>query len=543
MQAAFASSRCLLHHAPTLSLLTTARVRALTRSLSSKAAPLPKSTDPPRSKRTEADIINFRFKATSLFKAGKDEEAMTKINAVLDKCAAANAHKAHERAVTMLLKMHQFLDASIIYARMCDEGFLPSVPLLCKMMFLRMVTRRKTKEDEVIPVVEEMFRLVPDNDVFLRDIVDILGYNTKYSADIYPAVLEAYVRVNGEDCSTSVQTRRLLVRYMKKKLPKGHSLDEHLDEWGQSALRYLEEHKPAHFETFKETVSSHSAGQVLGRLFLKARMHYQAFQIYMQLKEMLDFVPREATFTTLFLAHGICSRPRTFRTRQDRPIVGIPSLRALYLDMHRTHRAAKANKFKRKPITVVSLHAALRAFLNARDYAAAYVVVRAFPAHRLPFSINAYRIVIGHFLEHIAKSEYGASQNWTDAFFFRSRPHIAEPSMTLLEKVLSLGAIPDKGVTARKPVKMPSAAMVMGMEDCPRGGWKIGPVCRILMRAMFASFPAGVADGNFGLGADSSLSPAKLAGLAVANAKAQMMQSTSSRTAIPVTLITPTPKS
>lgn len=93
--------------------------------------------------------------------------------------------------------------------------------------------------------------------------------------------------------------------------------------------------------------------------------------------------------------------------------------RSLFQTMTKYHRIATHDSVS-SPSRVVGtavLHAALQAFLQERDYAAAYVVIRSMHRFSIPVTVRPYRIVLDHVVTLLRTNVETAGPMWAEALF------------------------------------------------------------------------------------------------------------------------------
>lgn len=408
-------------------------------------------------------------------------------------------HMVCEEAILILLRQKDYPAAASLYAHMIQRGLVPSVRLRNEILLLHAVAR-SAKEAEILALLDVMFMLSPGDEQLLRAAMLIVNYTTPTSLDFFPAAIAVYAQRSGPDTTISFATRSVAHNCIQDSLRREKSP---IARWTRSNLAYLEEHLPALVEQFHIDMStkdppppSVAVFNVMIHNLLQRNQVSRMFAFYKYVSRIPGFAPNSRTFELLFSSLSFVTHPIA-RDHVTRRIVTKDVLPPRVLFRHMMRQYASPTK-RARLLSTGNLHAAIRAFVHRRDYAGAYIAARTFQACSLELTPKVYRTVLSYLKKRLQNALDPESEDRDDGWAYRflgEDAPVARNEMALVGEMLSIANDSPSLQEEVKPTDVPLWDIVYGSDYVPEGGLDATPLCRLLKRALLASFPQSGDDG------------------------------------------------
>ena len=322
----------------------------------------------------------------------------------------------YQYSISFFLRHGEVLRASLLYARMVREGYVPPLSLRVQM--------RVVKEAESIPSVDQLMNTMGEifeNKLFgqdaLSELLQILGDGMRASPSFIDRVIRIFLSKRDPDFRLSahivsyvarVYTRAGdtagAARWSAERLPSAPLPPS--DEVSSPSpyttlLRDLARADPSYsvYQLSLDKMQAEHPGLVPDIAFFNALLAHEigrgnfeaVFAMYARLMDYRTptMKPDAYTFSTIFRAvHHMTSKfsGRSRRVRSIKTPKNVPTPRAVYKDMLTClgEQAREASAGPRPSASLepaldaTALHKALRTFMGQYDYAAAYNTVRLF---------------------------------------------------------------------------------------------------------------------------------------------------------------------
>ncbi|RPD62170.1 hypothetical protein L226DRAFT_546041 [Lentinus tigrinus ALCF2SS1-7] len=455
--------------------------------------------------------------------------------------------RLYETSIVFFLRHGEVMKASILYARMTREGFIPPVILRAQMCVI--TAAEQAAPDEV---VLDAVRLAVTNDSFNEDallwLLLILGDGLRAPPQLMENVVYEFLKSQPPDYEISSRTRNYVAQaYLragdregasrwssKRFVPPSPNASSNVPSPYTTLLQDLAASDPSfsQYESALAEMRSEMPFLVPNLPFFNALLSHEVngrnfaavFAIYERMMALRSatVTPDGVTFSTIFRAISRLSTPsRTRRRRRElRPPENMPHPRTVYRDMLTCHaeQQTASGSLISPALTVPAIHAALGVFMGRHDYPAAFNVVhafRAYPTHLGKPVLTTYHIVIRSIFERIKVElpqiplEVEPQRIWTYRFLAlhelpRHRRASIPFNLEMLRRILVMGTEPrlnlefihvplsDQGVQA-EVVEMqkhgiPTPLEFVGAEPVPEAKpFGVAPLGRILRRAILAS--------------------------------------------------------
>ncbi|TBU29123.1 hypothetical protein BD311DRAFT_864912 [Dichomitus squalens] len=415
----------------------------------------------------------------------------------------------YQYTVSFFLRHDEVARATLLYARMVRDGYLPSVSLRTQMRVIREAESLTPDEHEqvLLPIIGHAFDNKSYDDDALADLLQLLAEGVRVPPSFIDRVVHLFLSKRDPGFQLSAHTLSCIVRlharagdkegaarWSSERLPPlpqsssprgfinpapyttllrdlAHANpDDDLYNW---ALSEIESPNPSIRVDlpFLNAVLAHAFGQ----------RHFDAlFSLYAHMVEQRTpaLTPDGHTFSTIFRAvHQTTCKfsRRSKRTRGMKPPENVPAPRAVFRDML-TCLAARTAPAPTPVLDALALRKALRAFMGQYDYPAALVAVRLLRTHAAlvgPPTLPLYRVVVnallGRVKVHLPRIALRPDPQrvWTYRFLglgdlpphLRTRPQF---DMAMVHRVLlagvrspaGLGWIPAPDYAARREIPL-----------------------------------------------------------------------------------------
>ncbi|CCM00275.1 uncharacterized protein FIBRA_02305 [Fibroporia radiculosa] len=388
---------------------------------------------------------------------------------------------ACERAIALFLRHGFPLSAAMVCGRMVNEGFVPSVSARTQMALITLA-ERSPDENTLLEAIAEYCRQASFDERCMRDVVHLLHESMGCSPEIIDKAINVFIRSQDLEYSLSPATVGLLVHihgcagsikgaqhWLSTHRPCNpqHSgtMDVRAHPYTTLLRRLADEMSSEHDDhgvyrwVFEQMVENNIIPDVafynaFMNVEIKRRRYPQGFTIYRLLwhHRTGTETPDAYTYSLLFQAFRKTYESRSFRNRRTRRPDSAPTPRQLYRDMYECHCLRTQGK-RSKPsavITLDTLHNALYMFLQARDYPAAFVVLRTFRMLGLKPRLYTYQLICSLLLRRIyeelpllSKESY-PDRVWSYRFLGMASYPIGQSvpkGMPLLAAILRLGTV------------------------------------------------------------------------------------------------------
>ncbi|KAI1792513.1 hypothetical protein LXA43DRAFT_1073702 [Ganoderma leucocontextum] len=349
----------------------------------------------------------------------------------------------YQYSISFFLRHGEVMKASLLYARLVREGYVPPLSLRTQM--------RVVKEAESFPSVDRLMKIMEDafeNKSFtqeaLGELLQILGDGMQAAPSFIDRVICTFLSKRDPDYQLSPHVVSYVVRVYTRagdtagaarwsaerlpSLPPAPSAEPSGPSPYTSLLRDLAHANPSYsvYEWSLNQMQAENPDLVPDLPFFNAllaheigRRNYEAvFAMYARMMNYRTSTtkPDAYTFSTIFRAihHTTCKYSgRSRRVRSMKTPKNVPSPRAVYKDMLTclAEQTREISTSEHRPPTppepaldATALHKALRTFMGQYDYAAAYNAIRLFRLY--PTLVGAptlvtYRLVVNSLVARI----------------------------------------------------------------------------------------------------------------------------------------------
>ncbi|KAI0706883.1 hypothetical protein C8T65DRAFT_740438 [Cerioporus squamosus] len=429
--------------------------------------------------------------------------------------------RLYEYSIGFFLRHGEVMKASILYARMTREGFIPSVSLRAQMRIIT-VAEQAAPDEVVLDAIRQAIGNNSFNEGALLALLRILGDGLRASPQFIENVVHEFLRTQPPDYEISPHTRKYVVKaYLRvgdregasrwsssRFVPPPPTARSHLPSPYATLLQDLAASDPrfSEYETALVGMQAEMPSLVPNLPFFNALLSHEVnrrnfsavFAIYQRMMALRSptVMPDGGTFSTVFRAISCLSAPsrRRRRLRVLRPPGNMPHPRAVYRDMLTCHAEQQnaADPLASPALTLPAIHTVLNTFMGRHDYPAAFSVVRAFRTYSTHISqpvCATYHVVVNGILERIKAElpqiplESDQRCVWTYRFLGldalpRHRRASIPFDLEMLHRILLMGAeprlslefvdVPDFVDIAREQEQDPDAAR--GADDCTKHG-------------------------------------------------------------------------
>ncbi|EKM58955.1 uncharacterized protein PHACADRAFT_249088 [Phanerochaete carnosa HHB-10118-sp] len=457
----------------------------------------------------------------------------------------------------------QLRAAYSLYSRMQDEGYIPPQQIQASMVVLyKLSTGNSTWS--LTGAAEKAFAQESFDEEEFRYLLRIISSVTRLPPAVYDDLIQLFIKSRGkENYTLSSKTESLLayIRTRRERMGEVRETNFPAEEGPladrttahEQELKMLlnmakkdPEIAPIIHSTIRRMRHNDEAhGRTLYNIMMSAladrRRYADVFSVYnMMIRGDKSILPNAYTFGILFRLASRFSGPRTIHSRKTKAPKDVPTMRALFRDMVYCHRIQTGKDVtSRTPAINGSLmNKILRTFIEAGDFAAAYVALRSYAVFKIPVLLATYRAVIGAIMQRL-RHEHPYVHLWNDPGRFWSYRFLGSPptvpeeiNVGVMDGVLKFGTkaalqldpielysdvylqyiadavshyvatkddrdIPEltyrKVWNARRKhpsYRMPTAVSLLGLVHSPVDVWSTQPLLRILNRAIFASRPS-----------------------------------------------------
>ena len=358
----------------------------------------------------------------------------------------SSRYLAFEKIISLLLQCRRFKAACYVYDQMIQEGLLPSSILRLKILAIVEVCCSDDK-DQMLSSLAKVFLDEKYDEHCLNELVDLLA-KLQYSAEVIDSVFDLYVSLRQEDYIPSGK----LTSHIIDVLVRGGLLDsaqellnartqalshsdadenEHADASYPYAtlLKALSDTKAPIKAAIKVTTrrvaqdkvkpdsATYNALISMGTSRRRsdiALKWYRTFMHHLRVTSMTDDLatvtlrPDAYTFRALFKALRFLPASTKPGLESWLDCRDFALSRTLYRDFVSWHLVETEGQASRRSSVVNPsvLNVALRTFMGARDYPAAFVVVRSFRAFKVWPTLSTYQVVLKSLLAGF-RSEMG----------------------------------------------------------------------------------------------------------------------------------------
>ncbi|KAF8652575.1 hypothetical protein AX16_004328 [Volvariella volvacea WC 439] len=458
-------------------------------------------------------------------------------------------HVALSETISLLIEHRRLAEASAVYERMINSGFVPSTSLDTQMTAAALSFLSLQQLDEKNEVLN---RIVQDPSYTEERLINLLetcinlGQSPQAILKIVKRFLEARDGFSpGQELVTKLVVAQAKAGEYESAFNTLTEMEERLEQKGSNtppavdpyaALLAAIEDTEFEAKEMAERVLAMMQEQgvppnsaVFNALIsreARAGSYEQAFNVF---NALLNFSnqhglgPDVNTFRIMFslLSKVYAKYSRGTQTRRSRIPANALSPRTLYSimgtyfpfprhiytkNLNEKPRKKVANPKAPMPINVPLLNSALRAFLSTHDYPGAFLVLRAFWILDLDVNPATYSIVLKHIVNRLMVDVMGArlagDMKWGDYFLGGDRKTPVKIDGTLTQRILDYCTAPrfqlHNGVldykkedacderTHQKYV-IPTLEMMDGDEAVPLGVFMdVKPLERLLRRAILA---------------------------------------------------------
>ncbi|THH10068.1 hypothetical protein EW146_g8483 [Bondarzewia mesenterica] len=438
-----------------------------------------------------------------------------------------------ELAISMFLQYSHYQHALDLYDMMFQHDLWPSALLRAKVKTVKHAQVKGSTQSYMAMLVP-LLALKSFEEQHLRRYIDFLTLPLGVDFKTICAVVEAFVHAQKPGYELRTATLNKLICFSVR---SGHSeVAEHWLNLYESSPDIKTDTSPA---TPYTTIISELADNIprsldrinailarmnkenitpdlplfntLIRVSISRRDLLRAFALYDYLitHRLFDLIPDAFTFCSLFKA--LSKTRRMARVRRVRISENARSPRQLYNEMIACHLIVSYPDPNRpsRVIQASTLNVALRTFMLTFDYQAAYVTLQAFRTYHISPDAKTFHSVVVTLLAHMHMDldvpTTGGNVRWLDRFVGREYAANLKPddiSDDLLDEFLlcppwikpnSKQANSTKargeGKDRQQMFTVPSRFQILGIDPKPPNSvWDIGPLNRLLRRAIFARF-------------------------------------------------------
>ncbi|TFK80730.1 hypothetical protein K466DRAFT_605089 [Polyporus arcularius HHB13444] len=392
--------------------------------------------------------------------------------------------RLYEHSIGFFLRHGEVMKASILYARMTREGFIPTVSLRAQMRIIT-VAEQAAPDEVVLDAIRQAIANNSFNEGTLLALLRILGDGMRASPDFLENIVHEFLKIQPHDYEIYPRTRKYIVKaYLRVGDREGAS------RWSSgrfvppppsrsdlpspyiTLLQDLAASDPqfAGYETALVGMQAEMPSLIPNLPFFNALLSHEVhrrnfsavFAIYQRMMALRSstVMPDGGTFSAVFRAIArlsALSRKRR-RLRELRPPDSMPHPRAVYQDMLTCHAEQQTapDPLVSPALTLPAIHTALNAFMGGHDYPAAFNAIRAFRTYSShigePVRIT-YHVVVSGILERIKAElpqvplEADQRRLWTFRFLGldtlpRHRRASIPFNLEMLQRVLLMGTEP-----------------------------------------------------------------------------------------------------
>ncbi|KZT67026.1 hypothetical protein DAEQUDRAFT_427838 [Daedalea quercina L-15889] len=406
--------------------------------------------------------------AKDLLRKRGEATAMKRFHSFLDRMEDSPARfQSFEAAIRMFLREGCPMAAVTCYTRMTAEGFICPISLQAQMTVISLANRSPSPE-EFFALLETWFQNNRYNERALQDMLFLIDDAISKDPAFIDSVAKLYLRCKRPGYSFTRETISWLV-YVHARAGSKSSAIEWLDSSRHAAasspgpytslLRFMGD-SPVDEELYRWIVARMQELAIEPDLpFYNAVMSTEfamkkydnAFEVYALLRGSAEpmTTPDARTFAMLFRALRDMSQPRSFLTRAIERPRRAPSPRQLYQDMLRCHLKRTKNKFE-GVLSATSLIPAIRVFLERRDYAAAFVVLKTMLQCDVPIDLVMYQRVLSPLMKRLKHElpllavESNPRSFWSYRFLGLASAPTRQPptyNMPILDMILRIGMV------------------------------------------------------------------------------------------------------
>ncbi|KIP10571.1 hypothetical protein PHLGIDRAFT_219845 [Phlebiopsis gigantea 11061_1 CR5-6] len=337
---------------------------------------------------------------------------------------------AYVKAISLFMNHGHLTSAGTVYVRMQAEGYIPPRSIQASLAILRSLSHERS-EDALLRAAGKAFYSEGFDEQDFRAVLRIIYRQTRLSSSVYDALLTLFIQSRGsEDYILSVKTEAWLASIRTRRGSFGqvlryppelltHSRSPACDEAREdelTTLRNMAERDPEMAPVIHSALRRMEfSGGAQDRIFynvilstMEAKQRYEdAFTLYrMLMASDIAILPDVFTFGTLRRALAAVSRPRSIRTRRFKRPDNTPSLRKLFQNILHSHHQFVSNSVPAVAVNGSLLNKIIADLMAARDYAAAYVAVRAYRILKIPITLATYRAVVCSLMVRLEAEKY-----------------------------------------------------------------------------------------------------------------------------------------
>jgi len=334
-----------------------------------------------------------------------------------------------EHAVTLFSSYERFGEARDIQATMIDEGFIPSLSLRTRMASVAVLTRGAEEEDllELLqgPLADSKF-----TELALYQLIRFLGDTMGFSPSNIDNIVQTWVTHHGQISKHKTLSYLIQIHvkrgqledakaWLQRRVDQGTTLDaapftdlmtgfirrEHTDELTATVANMQKAGVAPDLAVFNTIIFGH-----IKRLHLKDAVATYNLLFSSRGKGL---TPDKYTFTNMFVMYLKGLKPRYHVYSATR--AQLPPPRKLYNNLIECHliRTGGQPSLQSETITTGVLNLALGFFMQARDYPAAYNVLRTFDMCQVPLASTTVNILLRPLLAKIRRQRRKAVKNDT----------------------------------------------------------------------------------------------------------------------------------
>ncbi|KAF9004742.1 hypothetical protein BDQ17DRAFT_1354602 [Cyathus striatus] len=358
----------------------------------------------------------------------------------------------YEGIIFLLIKKGRLQAATAMYECMLNAGFVASSLTDARLMTLS-IAMSEDKEDAQT-YLNGLGALFAQDEFTGDDILELIYIGSKcgLGGDMSAAIIQMYMesRPEGEDVHFDPRLVKKLItaqaasgnvegalgtlalQHQKGNLPSSPKLSQHLYSELLGAIRHAGPVDQDAVGTVLETMHIHGikpSTPIFNNLIanaVRSRNIQEAFQIYYMMKSMKnkEIKPDSFTYGSLWNAITELYSPRAARRNRKRDVIIAP--RQLYREMITTlipfSVALKQKQDTKLPsmLTSALLDVTLRAFLSAKDYPGAFVVVRSFVTWHIRPRVKTYNVVLtrlmGRLHRELKSMRLLGESRWADRY-------------------------------------------------------------------------------------------------------------------------------
>lgn len=393
--------------------------------------------------------------------------------------------EAYARSIRLFMVQGHISQAYGLYSRMQDEGYIPPPKIQASLFFLQKLTAGESTK-ELLDAAREAFGQEGFDEREFRHVLRMASAVSRLPSSLYEDLIRIFIESRGEESYTLSPRTEALLAYARtrrgwrgemavqklslkaatlahratKRSPDIDALldmaaaDEEVAPIIHSAVRRMRHTDGTHDRIFYNAIIT---------AFADRRRYVEVFSLYnMMLSGDASILPDAYTFGTLFRVIDRLSGARSHRNRKDKVPENLPTLRVLYRDMVYCHRMYRPGKLTAdSPVLKGTLfNRILRYFIDAGDFAAAYVALKSFDVFNIPVTVATYHAVIGGIILRVQRERWyladwstDREQYWTYRFLGSPQTIPKEINARVMDGILGFGSKASLAVNL-EPIKL-----------------------------------------------------------------------------------------